>query len=359
MTHILDAQALRTRGFIFGKGAAGRCDDAANGSPIVAWHPQEHCWWMWYYCRNSSWPKDVAPALGSGRIALAKSRDAIHWQPFDGPLTGGAIMEADPDPGAFDHTHVGSGNVSFHRGEWLLWYFGGDSTIPRELAGHATPPNYHFRGYRCRPGVARSADGIHWTRVKGEATGGALLDIDDHIYGSFPFGLHDGRRFLLYYTLLSARLLYWETHIAESTDLVHWRRLGPMQWDTEPAAWESSGSITRQIIRNPDPSGPIWLMTYTAADGRFPHVPRSIGAAVSDDALLWRRLYDQPILQPGPLDSWDGAGTAYPHIVKVDTRLHLYYYGFRHSASPYEPARGIGLAISEDGDLRRFRKVSI
>jgi hypothetical protein len=352
-----DTDATRSRGFILGRGAAGRCDDAANGNPIVKWHPGERCWWMWYYCRDRAWPRDVAPALGTGRMALAKSADGIRWERFDGPLTGGAIMEPAADPDAFDCTHIGSGDISFHEGEWILWYFGGDSTVPREIAGQATPPNYHFKGYRCRPGVARSRDGIQWHRVPGTATGGAALEVGDYIYGAFPNSVHDGRRFLLYCTMLAPALLYWETHVAESTDLIHWRPLGPLRWETEPAIWESGGSVTRHIIPNPDSTGPRWLMTYTAVDARVSHYPRMIAAAVSDDGLLWRRLYDEPILHPGPLDAWDGGGTAYPHLVPMGSGLHLYYYGFRHPLSPYDPARGIGLARSEDGDLRHFRKV--
>lgn len=343
-------------GYIFGKGPAGRCDDAANGSPIVKWHAAEGRWWMWYYCRDAAWPKDVAPAFGTGRVALAKSDDGIRWERFDGPLGKGSVMEPSPDPAAFDSSHIGSGDITFHDGEWLMWYFGGDGTSPTEIAGVPVPEGYRAKGYRCRPGVARSRDGINWTRIKGSATGGAAVEVGDYLYGAFPNGIHDGKRFLMYYSMLSPRFFYWETHVAESTDLVTWKPLGQMRWETEPAIWESGGSVTRHIIRNPQRSGPRWLMIYTALDGRFRFYPRLLAAAVSDDAVVWRRLYDEPILAPGPLNTWDGGGTSYGHLVPFGRKLHLYYYGYRDSTSPYEPSRGIGLAISERSDLREFRK---
>jgi hypothetical protein len=343
-------------GHIFGKGPAGRCDDAANGSPIVKWHPGERRWWMWYYCRDATWPKEVAPAFGTGRVALAKSDDGIRWQRFDGPLAKASVFEPSSDPDAFDSQHVGSGDVTYHDGEWLMWYFGGDATTPTEIAGVPVPEGYRFKGYRCRPGVARSKDGIHWTRIKGSATGGAAVEIGDYIYGAFPNAIHDGKRFLLYYSMLHPKFFYWETHLAESTDLVNWKPLGELRWSTDPALWELGGSVTRHIVPNPQRSGPRWLMIYTAMDARFRFFPRLIAGAVSDDGITWRRLYDEPILRIGSLNAWDGGGTSYGHLVPMGRKLHLYYYGYKDSSSPYEPGRGIGLAISESGDLREFRK---
>jgi hypothetical protein len=343
-------------GFILGKGPAGHCDDATNGSPIVKWNAAEKQWWMWYYCRDSAWPKDVASAFGTGRVALAKSPDGIQWTRFDGPLTGGAVMEPNPDQTAFDCAHIGCSDIMFHEGEWLMWYFGGDATVPKEIAGMPVPASYQSKGMRCRPGVARSKDGVSWTRIKGAATGGAAIEIGDYIYGAFPSAIHDGKRFLMYYSMLSPKMFYWEVHVAESTDLVNWRPVGQLAWDGDPEIWELGGSVTRHILPNPRRSGPKWLMVYTSMDSRFRLYPRSIAAAVSDDALRWRRLFDKPILHPGEINSWDGAGTSYGHLVPAGKKLHLYYYGYKDEASPYEPGRGIGLAISETGDLQSFRK---
>ena len=175
VTHV-SAQSGPGRGFIFGAGPAGRCDDAKVGGPIVKWNPTERRWWMYYYCRDSAWPKDVAPAFGTGRVALAKSDDGIHWRRFDGPRMGGAVFAPSDREGAFDTEHVASGDVLFHEGEWIMSYFGGDSTIPRELGGLPVSEGYQFKGYRGRPGIARSRDGVNWTRVSGGGTGWRRTD---------------------------------------------------------------------------------------------------------------------------------------------------------------------------------------
>ena len=349
---------LSDPGFILGKGPPGWCDEAKNGGAVVRWHPDDGQWWMWYYARDNNFPADVAPAFGTGRIALAKSPDGVTWTRFQGPLSGGAIMEWSDDPYAFDSTHVASCDVIRHKDEWLLFYFGGDSTIPRELGGVPVPESYQAKGYRCRPGIARSKDGLNWERIKGAATGGASVDIGDNIYGAFSNGFHDGDRFLMYYSTLPPDVFHWQTRVAESADLVNWTDLGLIKWTQEPAVWELGGSNTRQIIENPDPSGPRWVMFYTALDARLPRYPRLIAAAGSDDGITWTRLFDEPILHMGPIRGFDSGGVSFPQVVPhPDGALYMYYYGFANPINKVEPLRGIGLAISEDGDLQNFRRV--
>lgn len=345
-------------GLILQNGPPGRCDDAKIGGPVVVWNEEEQRWWMYYYCRSSDFPEGVAPGFGTGSIALAKSDDGIHWERFDGPLKGGAIMVPSDDPEDFDSTNIGVGQVIRHNGEWLMAYFGGDSTLPTEIAGTAVHEGYQFKGYRGRPGIARSSDGIHWERVRGAGARGAATDGADTIYSAFPTIVADGDRFLMIYTALTPRMFYWQARVASSTDLVNWEELGPLNWSDGPADWELSGMVTRTVQLNflDDVDGKF-LMIHTGLDGRFPRMLRLNGAAVSDDGLNWRHLYDEPIFTPAPINRWDGGGVAYPNLVPVGDRLHLYYYGYAHPRNTFSPQRGIGLAISEGMDLQSFRRV--
>lgn len=345
-------------GLILEAGPEGRCDDGKIGGPVVVWNEDDQLWWMYYYCRSSDFPDAVAPAFGTGSIALAKSSDGIQWTRFDGPLKGGAIMVPSDDPEAFDSTHIGVGQIIRHKGEWIMAYFGGDSTLPTEIAGTAVHEGYQFKGYRCRPGFARSKDGINWTRIKGAGTGGAAINSDDAIYSAFPTVVADGDRFLLYYTALTPRMFYWQTRIATSTDLVNWEDGGTLNWSDGDAAWELSGMVTRNVQMNflDDVDGKF-LMIHTGLDGRYPSMLRLNGAAVSDDGINWRHLFDDPIFFPSPINRWDSGGVAYPNLVRVGDKLHLYYYGYAHPRNTFSPQRGIGLAISDNLDLSGLKRV--
>lgn len=347
-------------GLILGTGPRGRCDDFRNGAPIVRWHPQDQQWWMWYYCRSHDFPKNVASGFGTGSMALAKSKEGLHWQHHEGHLKGGAIMEPNQDDSAFDSQHIGCSDILYHQGEWILFYWAGDSSVPpAELGGYPVNKAYQEKGSRCRVGVAKSKDGIHWNRITGSATGGASVDIeDDIIYAAFPSAVHDGERFIMHYTVLSTKAVYWETRIAVSTNLVDWQPMGTLNWLDAPKNWEPGGMATRQIL--PHPQNPEqWLMIYVPLDARFSPSRRTIAAAISEDALHWRHLHEQPFFLPGPVNKWDGGGVASPQLVEIDDQYHLYYYGFADKRNLYSPRRGIGLAISQNKDLNAFLRVNI
>ena len=342
------------RGFILGTGPEGRCDDFRLGGPTVRWIEKEQRWYMWYYARDTRFPDGVAPNPGTGRIALAMSDDGIKWERYDGQFSGGAVMDWNDDKTAFDAHHVGTGGVFMHDDEWHLWYFGGDTTTPQNV-----PPVYQYPGYRMRPGLAKSKDGLTWTRVKGKATGGALVDIDDNIYGAFPSGFHNGEKFVIHYTTVNRDIIYWRPMVAVSEDALNWDILGDLQWEHDVAPFDAGGIITRHVISNPLGTGRKWLMIYTGLDGR-PEARgrRSVSVAESHDGILWRRTYNQPIFTFGYRGAWDDGGIAYPQLVTHKDELRMYYYGFTTLDSP-NPARGIGLAISTTGDLRDLRRVEL
>lgn len=342
------------RGLIMGPGEAGRCDDFRLGGPTVRWVAAEKSWFMWYYARDRQFPEGRAPALGTGRIALAKSKDGITWDRFDGPSGNGAVMSWSNDAAAFDSTHIGIGDITRRRGKWLMWYFGGDSSTPSNV-----PEVYQFKGYRMRPGLATSEDGVNWERVSGNGAGGALVDIGDNIYGAFPNSFHDGKRYVMQYTTVDRDAALWRTMVCVSEDLRNWKALGDIEWESAPNYYDSGGIVTRQVIRNPLRRGRKWLMIYTGLDGRQEAAGRrSINVADSDDGLRWRRLFPYPIFTFGQRGSWDDVGVAYPQLVTYKDELRMYYYGFSHPDNPRR-ARGMGLAISKTGDIRDLKRVLV
>jgi predicted GH43/DUF377 family glycosyl hydrolase len=347
--------ALFQRGLVLEPARGSRGDSDRIGGPVIRWDDSIDKWRMWYYGRWSGFPQDIAPSLGSGCIMTAVSDDGISWKREDGALAGGAVLRPSQDPDAFDSTHIGTGDVIRRGDEWLMVYFGGNREKPTDTAAM-----FADNGLRMRIGLARSTDGRHWQRIRGKETGGATIDVGDRdVYVAFPGLLDMGDRILVHYTTVDKRARYWRTRLAESENGRVFEELGDLMWTTRPALFEAGGVITRDIIANPLGNG-RWLMVYTAKDGRAETgARRSIAAAVSDDAIHWRRLHDKPIFTVGIEGAWDHAGVAVPRLTVTPRAWLLHYYGWSDQTFGPDPQRGIGAATASPGDLLGFRRVSV
>src|SRR6185369_7286275 len=121
-------------------------------------------------------------AMRSGRAALAAAAAVLAacsadtatitplaWQKVENSTTGqdGSVLALNPTPGSFDE--VGNFTVSaFKDGDTTFLYYGG-----ADASGTACPG---INTAHWRIGLATSKDGVNFTRVPGDATGGALLD---------------------------------------------------------------------------------------------------------------------------------------------------------------------------------------
>jgi len=349
-------EKLFTAGLSLPIGPAGRCDDARIGGPVVRWDEAIKQWRMWYYCRDTTFPAGLAPAFGSGSLATATSADGFKWTRVDGPLARGAIMVPSAVREDFDSMHLATGDVIRRGDEWLMVYHAGNYETPQ---GEGLDAEYRFSGYVLRVGLARSRDGVNWTRIRGKASGGAILEVPEgDVYAAFPNFVDTGQRLLLQYTTVDREARWYRTRMAASTDLVNWESLGDLAWEDDPLPFEGGGMITRDVVRNPLVGGPRWLMVYTAKDGRAEaNARRSVAVAVSEDGLSWGRLYDQSVLSVGRHGAWDSAGTANPRLVVTPRDMRIYYYGWSDKSHLAHPTRGIGCAVAAGRDFSRFRRV--
>ena len=337
-----DPRAPMLSGLVLAPGPAGRCDDFRVGGAVVDHDAVSGLWRMWYYCRDHETAREnkAPPPLGSGRVALALSDDGMDWRRVEGPAGRGAVFGPSAVPGDFDALHVGLTDVTRGAGGWLMWYFAGGN----EARTSANPALGTMTGIGMRPGLARSIDGINWQRVRGLATGGALVDYRaEQLYAAWPNMFWDGRRFVMQVTVPSLDIADYETEVHVSDDGVKWTPLGPVQWATGRWDWNRGGMVTRQVLLNPLPGGRRWLMIYTGLDA---HHGRSIAAAESDDGLLWHHLGDGPFFTTGAKGGWDDFGVAANRLVAVGDQLYLYYYGFQTLGDV--GLRGIGLATGPD-----------
>ncbi len=336
-------------GYVYGPGPKGRCDELRVGGGVVDFDVVSGDWRLWCYCRDRELHQRAPKTLGSGRVSLATSRDGIEWSRYDGPLTGGAVFEPSAEPADFDSLHIGLTDITRGAGEWLMWYFGGDSTARETSSAHGT-----VVGLGLRPGLARSRDGIHWHRARGATPSGALLDYEpQQTYAGWPNVFFDGRRLVMQYTAPNRALDQYSTQTALFED-GHWRKVGPLEWIDGSKPWDATGIITRHVLPNPLRTGGRLLMIYTGTDARH---ARSIAAAHSDDGVRWMHLFDGPVFRVGAQGAWDSLGVAATRLVPLHDRLHLYYYGFQ-SLGDGEHLRGIGLAVTDADDLRGFERIA-
>lgn len=84
---------------------------------------------------------------------------------------------------------------------------------------------------------------------------------------------------------------------ATSTDLVHWKNLGPTIGPSPGPAWDDSTTWTGCTIKRPDGR---WMMFYTGTSKGEKSKVQRIGAALSDDLHHWEKLPENPLLVCDP-----------------------------------------------------------
>lgn len=236
-------------------------------------------------------------------------------------------------------------------GQWKMWYYGRDPTFDRRI----TLPTG-------RVGLAESADGIHWQRVRGPLTLGAVFEphpdparFDSSHVGISDIQQRDGLYWMWYFggdqtiqkiASMEIKGFPMASGCAVSRDGLHWTRLegpqrgamlsagGPGEFDQIMAAWP-------QVIRWDDGS---WRMYYHGLD-RQQHY--TVGWAESPDGLRWEKR--GPLLGPGAAGRFDDQGVATRHIVRLNGLWTMFYEGCRSTGNRLEVDRQIGVAVSKDG----------
>jgi len=337
-------------GMILAPGPKGYCDDVRVGVGTPLWSPKRREWMMWYYGKNEDFDGITPTSLASGYVALATSKDGLSWTRHPGAGPQGAIFWPSADPTAFDCLHVGVTDVTYARGHYWMWYFGGDRTPSVDTRGN------HVLGFRTLPGLAKSEDGINWMRVPGPGPGGALFGNGGDVFASWSAVVADRGRFLMHYTSGSGDYEVLRSHVATSHDGVTWEQQGEMRWADGPRESDSKGIIARNLQRNPFP-GQRYLMVYSGIDSnpaRFKR--RSIAAATSEDGIAWTRMFGRPFFTVDGSGGWDAGEVTAPHLIVTDTDMRLYYLGGASRDNLTGFKRGIGVAVSPGRDMMGFQR---
>ena len=236
-------------------------------------------------------------------------------------------------------------------GTWRMWYYGRDPGFDRRI----TLPTG-------RVGVADSRDGIHWERVKGPLTMGAVLEphadeqrFDAGHVGVSDIAYRDGLYWLWYFGGDRTPRKFFGMEItgvpmrpglAISRDGLHFVRVeGPVQG----ALLDVGGP------GDPDPLIVGWPQVIPWDDGSFRMYYHTLDArpryvvcwAESTDGLRFTKR--GVVMEPGPQGRFDDQGVATRHIVRLGKRWVMYYEGCKNIGRPMEVDRQIGVAVSDDG----------
>lgn len=341
-------------GLLLPLGPTGTWDSAQVSCPRILRLASDD-WRMWYYGRDPDF--DVLVRLPTGRIGLARSGDGLHWERVPGSEALGAVLAPSADAAGFDSAHVGLGDVHRSATGFDMWYFGGPERLT-EMAG------LQVRGFPLSIGLARSGDGLQWTRVPGPHAGAWLAPGPPGGADAFMAGwpqllpLDDGRLRMMYHSYLPAKNQF-VVCAAESADGRHWTKLGEIFGAGAPGSFDADGPATRHVLRH----NGRWLMFYEG----FARMHASIGLAESPDGLRWTRvpgpLAGGAILARSPpgIGRWDAGAVGTPWVMPMaDGRLRMYYVGADEREDRLEAEAGarhqIGLAICNGSDLTHWRR---
>ena len=166
-----------------------------------------------------------------------------------------------------------------------------------------------------------------------------------------PFVFSANNRF--YMTFVGFDGIGYQTGLAESRDLVHWKRLGLI------LARDPNDPITRyniamlSILRDDAMDS---AATLKRIDGRFLGAwhaypgsgyeagPAVIGLARSSDLMQWHRR--EPILRPEDGASWERGGLYKPYLTKSGETYYLFYNAKNSGETDW--TEQIGVATSKD-----------
>jgi len=286
----------------------------------------------------------------------------LEWRKVTGPGPNGAVLGLGA-PGAFDE-RANFTVSAFRDGDVIRLYYGGSD---------ATGPCAGINSSHWRIGLATSTDGVAFTRVAGQETGGAILDngtgdaFDTQITYR-PFVLKDGATYRMWFNG-STMPFNCDTTTGQTGVLANNRRIGYAE-STDGRVWTKHydgdgpggsvlplgpvGAIDAQQV------GYVWVikdgaeykMYYSANDATNTW---RVALATSTDARHWTKkpgkLFGGAILDVGRDGSFDLACAYQPSVVKEREQLYRMWYRGCTAAGPLGGPSGgtIGYAESNDG----------
>jgi predicted GH43/DUF377 family glycosyl hydrolase len=211
------------------------------------------------------------------------------------------VLDLGP-PGSWEDYFVWAPRVLYDGTTYHMWYSGDDGTTGRI-------------------GYASSFDGISWIKYSGNPI------LDRGSLGSWeeqsvyvPTIHYDGVTYHMWYTGYDYSNTY-RIGYAYSSDGFIWTKYSgnPILDIGSPGSWDDYRVHANSVLF----IGTTYHMWYSASDGST----QRIGYATSPDGITWTKHSANPILSPGPPGSWDDVHVYYPTVHHDGTGFHMWYIG--------------------------------
>ena len=157
----------------------------------------------------------------------------------------------------------------------------------------------------------------------------------------YPSVVFVGDTAWMYYSAFGGRHR-WEIAAAQSTDGIHWTKLGSvLAPDTLSAVFDSSTVAFPCVLYSPERASEEHFRMWYAGKGGALY--EGIGYATSANGRDWVRR--GRVLAAGGAGEWDSSQIVDPAVVPVEDGYRMYYCGSRDADGYFQ----IGLALSQDG----------
>lgn len=291
-------------------------------------------------------------ALAGGK-ALARSATAAATR-GNSPASAaareaGLVFPLAADPQAWDSLTMSTPRVlRLGSRDFRMWYYGRDPAFDPAIS---LPTG--------RVGLARSRDGLHWTRVRGPEERGTVFNPapDASSFDSGHVGVGDvsvaGSEYEMWYfggdrqsnDMGGAKRRGFPLRIgrARSRDGLHWQRVpgaahGGAVLDVGAPGEPDATSVGWPHVLKLRPD--LWRMYYHTAGGAVGFA--ICGAESTDQGRSWRKL--GVLIGRGSTGRFDVNGASTRHVFRRGDGFAMLYEGWTHDRRP-----AIGLALSRDG----------
>ncbi|WP_233566863.1 glycoside hydrolase family protein [Cohnella endophytica] len=169
-----------------------------------------------------------------------------------------------------------------------------------------------------------------------------------------PFVFYHGDRYMMTYIGFDG--LGYQTALAESDDLIHWRSLGTILRRNEGNDWDRIGAAGTWLLKESDEiserpvlkkvDGKYWMVYHSYPEEGYECGPAEIGLAwtTDEDLLEWNRL-ERPVFSWQGGADWERGGLYKACLLEHEGTYYLFYNAKNDGERWHEQT---GVAMSQD-----------